>query len=66
MQGMSSRQQGKQSVVSQIAEQEDFNSLADEDREHIDEVVCLNRNCSQHTTNNAPVRSHGYEKEGLP
>ena len=41
MQGMSSRQQGKQPLVSQIAEQDEFNSLADEDREHIDEVVCV-------------------------
>lgn len=39
MQGLSSRQQGKQPMVPQIAEHDEFNSLPDEDREHIDEVV---------------------------
>lgn len=54
MQGMSSRQQGKQPLVSQIAEQDEFNSLADEDREHIDEVVCAHMLLGSQAANSFP------------
>lgn len=40
MQGLSNRQQGKQPLgPSPMVENDEFNALADEDREHIDEVV---------------------------
>lgn len=56
----------REPAAAQVTNNEDYNSLAEEDREHIDEVVSARPPLSQSDKpglTRPPVRPHGHEEK---